>query len=224
MSTKTDLCNIAVANLGETILISDIDTDQGATAKKCRRFLSLAIVGALSDFPWSFARAVTDLSLLSGQESELYEFVYAYPNDCLEPRSIVIPNSPIGLYYRYYPYFFNGVAGIETAPPEFLRPNFIKGLSADGKSRVILTNYQDAKLLYTKNVEDEVQLWPSPFFEAVAWRLTAYLAMPVAQSPSLAQSAMQQYQQLIAVAAAQDFRGENAPNTPLPESVSSRLI
>lgn len=224
MSTKTDLCNIALANLGETIQIADIDTDKSASAKKCRQFLDLTIRGALSDFPWTFARGVVDLAILSDQESELYEYIYAYPNDCLEPRSIVIPNSPIGLYYRYYPYFFNGASGIETAPPEFLRPNFEKGLSADGKSRTIMTNYESAKLLYTKDVQDELQLWPTAFFEAVAWRLSAYLAMPVAQSPSLAESARAQYNMLISIAAAQDERGQNAPNTPLPESVTSRLV
>ena len=224
MSTKTDLCNIALANLGETIQISDIDTDKGASAKKCRQFLDLSIRGALSDFPWSFARGVVDLAILADQSSDLYEYIYAYPSDCLEPRSIIIPNTPIGLYYRYYPYFFSGSSGIETAPPEFLRPNFEKGLSADGKVRTIMTNYEGAQLLYTKDVKDQLQLWPSTFFEAVAWRLTAYLAMPVAQSPSLAESARNQFNMLISMAAAQDERGQNAPSTPLPESITSRLV
>lgn len=225
MPTKTELCNIALSNLGETILISDIETDQSASAKKCRTFLSMAIQGSMADFPWSFARGVKDLALLSGEESEQYEYVYSYPQDCLEPRSIVIPNTPIGLYYRYYPYFFYGEGyGIETAPPEFLRPNFVKGLTADGKNRTILTNFEDARLLYTKNMEDEIQLWPNAFFEAVCWKMTAYLAMPVAQSPALAEQARQTYSGLIQIAGAQDFRGENSPNTPLPETMTSRLI
>lgn len=225
MATKTDLCNIALANLGETIQISDIDTDQGASARKCRTFLPMAVTTVLSDFPWTFARGVKNLSLLSDQESDIYEYIYSYPQDCLEPRSIVIPNQPIGLYYRYYPYFFEGQgSGLETAPPEFMRPNFEKGLSNDGKSRVILTNFQDAQLLYTKNVEDEIQLWPISFFEAVAWRLSAYLAMPVAQSPSLGQAALASYRESMQLAAAQDMRGENAPGTPLPETMTARLV
>ena len=108
MTTKTDLCNIALGNFGETVVIADIDTDQSASAKKCRTFIPLAIKGAIADFPWTFARGVTDLALLSGEESDIYEYVYSFPADCFEPRAIVIPNMPIGLYYRYYPYYFIG--------------------------------------------------------------------------------------------------------------------
>jgi hypothetical protein len=225
MYSETIICNIALANIGQTTQIVDLATEESKAAKQCRLFYPLARDNALSDYPWTFAREVVELALLADEEDETdYNYIYAFPDDCLEPRSIVIPNIPIGLYYRYYPeFFFAGLNGnTETSAPEYLRPSFEKGVSKDKKTRTIITNCENAKLLYTRRVE-ETHLWTSSFAETVAWRLAAYLASPLAQSLKLGQNAMAQYNTLIQQASSQDARGENTPLYPLPESVTSRL-
>lgn len=225
MYNETIICNIALSNIGQTTEIVDLDTEDSKAAKKCRLFYPLARDNALSDYPWTFARQVVDLAILEGEEDQTdYNFVYAFPQDCLEPRSIVVPNIPIGLYYRFYPaFFFAGLNGnTETSVPEFLRPSFEKGVASDKKSRTIITNCENAKLLYTRKVT-ETYLFSSSFAETIAWRLSAYLATPLAQSIKLGTNAMNQYNTLIQQASSQDARGENTPLYPLPESITSRL-
>ena len=144
MYSETIICNIALANIGQTTQIVDLATEESKAAKMCRMFYPLARDNALSDYPWTFAREVVELAILSNEDEETdYNFIYAFPDDCLEPRSIVVPNVPIGLYYQFYPaFFFAGLNGnTETSVPEYLRPSFEKGVSNDKKSRTIITNY-----------------------------------------------------------------------------------
>ena len=225
MYSDTIICNIALANIGQTTQIVDLATESSKAAKQCRLFYPLARDNALSDYPWTFAREVVELALLANEEEGTdYNYIYAFPEDCLEPRSIVVPNIPIGLYYRYYPdFFFGGLSGnTETSVPEYLRPSFQKGVSKDKKTRTINTNCENAKLLYTRRTT-ETHLWTSSFAETVGWRLSAYLSSPIAQSIKLGRNAMSQYNTMIQQASSQDARGENTPLTPLPESVTSRL-
>ena len=146
MYSETIICNIALANIGQTTQIVDLATEESKAAKMCRMFYPLARDNALSDYPWTFAREVVELAILSNEDEETdYNFIYAFPDDCLEPRSIVVPNVPIGLYYQFYPaFFFAGLNGnTETSVPEYLRPSFEKGVSNDKKSRTIITNCEN---------------------------------------------------------------------------------
>lgn len=224
MLTKTEICNVALAHIGHTDSIADVETERSKAAVMCRRFYPLAVRNAISDFPWSFARKVVNLALLDGETSDKYDYVYAMPNDCLEPREIIIPNVPVGDYFTYYNSFFYGYARgpFQTSLPDEYREVFEKGVSSDGVTRTIMTNMEEARLLYTADAQN-TSLFTSAFTDAVAYRLASYLAMPLAQSQTMQNSYGQAYSLVISQAGAQDLRGENAPNEPLPDSVTSRL-
>ena len=225
MFTSTEICNIALNHIGQTNEITDLETETSKAAKKCRTFYNLALTSILSDFPWSFARRTTTLALLTGEESQYYSYVYAMPDDCLEPRAIIVPNIPTGEFFLYYNSFFYGYARgpLQTSLPDEYRTVFEKGLTADAKTRTIMTNQDSAMLLYTARVTN-TSLYTASFVDALALRLAAYLAMPMAQSPQLADALQQKYALAISQAGAQDLRGENSPNEPIPDSVVARLF
>ena len=81
--------------------------------------------------------------------------------------------------------------------------------------RAILSNQEQAELVYTVRVEDTTY-FPQMFVNALAWRLAAELAMGLQARPENYSSAMQNYQMTISQAQALAF--EESEEGPVPES------
>ena len=233
--TELDICNLALSHIKQTNQLSRFDrtnsmnTDNTKVGRACLQFYNLALDTILADFPWSIARRVIELTRLENETSDYYDYVYAYPEDCLEPRAIVVPNVPAGEYFYYYNSFFYGYARgpLQTSLPDDYRVVFEKGLTtnfevADGPSRTIMTNQDEARLLYTARITNPA-LYTSSFIEGFSYKLAAYLANPIANSPKLGEAMAASYQQTISQAAAQDLRGDNSPHEPIPDTITARL-
>ena len=83
--TELDLCNNALALIGQGSHISSLDENR-KEADACKRFLPVTIARCLDKFNWSFARrdeVITDDFLLSNALCLPWHFVYRLPDDVM---------------------------------------------------------------------------------------------------------------------------------------------
>jgi hypothetical protein len=216
MTTKTDICNLAIGYAGITTDIDDVDVDQTAEAIQCRRIYQTYLESTLDDFPWSFARATRKLTKMD-ETDPYYSQVYAFPSDCLSPVSVIREDmqvSDIDLYYYQNPIsnvLNDQVSGIK----------FIKGVSKNGDQRTILTNYEDAYLLY-KKVQNDPAVYPRNFIDALAQRIASFLALTLVQSDSKAKTLISMYESTGSNATLRDAQGQNSITQQMSPSARAR--
>lgn len=191
--TDTDICNQALAHLGQTRFLSDLDTDRGTAATLCRTFFDTMRESVFSEYPWSRATKTAALDLIEElDDDEEWDFKYRYPVDCLFARRIQSD-------YR-------------TDSADSRIPYRVV-LDDDG-TVVILTDREDARLEYTVRVDDVSQ---DP--AKVALAQSSYLAFLLAPGLTggdpfkLGQRAANTYASIIAGAKANDA-SEETPDQP----------
>jgi hypothetical protein len=183
MESTVSLYNLALARLGgdQTPLnISSIEDD--AVGVLCKNLFPHVLSLSLARYDWSFARKRVALAELPGQrpENELYAYAYRIPADCLRPLRL------------------DGYGGINRAPEYVIEGN------------AILTNVEQAVLLYSANVTDP-RVWPPEFSDALAWMLAGEISSARLNDPQKQQMCWQAYQTSIANAIALDQARQNAP-------------
>lgn len=83
MYTQTEVCNMALALVGEGHMIDDID-EHSVTAEACKRFYNICLDSCNGACNWSFARrdeVIDDSYLLSDVVALPYRFAYRLPED-----------------------------------------------------------------------------------------------------------------------------------------------
>lgn len=90
MASKTEICNQALALLGEDLLTTDVEVDQTPRAVLCRLTYDTALDALLILNPWTFAIVRKELTQLNEPPNFDYEVAYALPNNpwCLRPLEI----------------------------------------------------------------------------------------------------------------------------------------
>lgn len=159
--SEAQLCNVALLRIGERQLIDDLDEDT-APAKACKALYAHARDEVLEAAWWNWATRRAVLALLDGETRTGWGYVYALPDDCLAARSI-----------------YTGT----RSPSARQRIPFSMEMGATG--RVLLTDMEDAELVYTARVTT-VALFPTSFADAVAWRLAVDLVLAIPVKPQLA--------------------------------------
>ena len=168
MANQADICNLAIARIGEREFISNIDEDTG-TARACKVLYTNALEVQLASFHWPFAKKSAVLTAADVADREDWGYTYQLPSDCLIVRHIW--------------------SGSRT-PDASARVPFELELDADSYGRVLLTDMASAQIVYTKRLTTAVN-FPPLFVDALAWRLASELAMTVANRPDLAVRAAQ---------------------------------
>lgn len=78
-----DICNRALARLGEKPNISSINPPEGSVAAEhCARFYPMVLATLLERHPWTFARKRQRLALTSFAPGR-WEYAYTKPHDCV---------------------------------------------------------------------------------------------------------------------------------------------
>lgn len=159
MASPIDICNLALAHLGETPNLSSIDPPEGsAHAEACARFYPIARDVAVEAINWPFAMARVVLAELTPAEPVTsWLFAYALPADYVKAVGVVQP----------------GVLDEEQDSSQFV----IEG-------RVIYTNAETATLRYVQKQTDTTK-WPAEFVVAVSWLLASYLAGAICEDKSV---------------------------------------
>lgn len=157
MASIVDICNLALAHLGNKAqLVSISPLDGSVESDYCARFYPIARDEILELNDWTFARTRASLSLLSVNPSETWTYAYALPSDCMVPRRIVSGNASMD----------------EDDSSDF-----------DIEGGTLLTSKESAKLIYTRPMEDPTKFTPG-FITGVSYKLAAYLAGPILRGES----------------------------------------
>ena len=195
MSSITHICNLALQRIGKPA-IQDVNDLQNSSARYCKNFWDHCRDEVLQGADWGFANQLVALAEV-GTAPPGWQFSYQQPTNCLKAREIVRANP-------------------QSKPIPFQRI-----ASDDGNSVRIVTNQQAAWLSFTARILNPV-VYPTTFQEALAWRLAAELAWPLAKDKKRANECQQFYQTALSAASTVDANQAVAQESALPDSILAR--
>jgi hypothetical protein len=150
--TTTEIANMALGHVGVGREIADLDTENSAEAKACRRFFENTAKVAQRDFEWAFNKKVVTLGLVEEDPTDEWGYSYREPSDCLFIRRLI-----------------NGARSLSADT----RVPFEKAVDTSGG--LIYTDMEDAVAEYTF-YQDNLALWPDDFALAHSLLLAARIA------------------------------------------------
>jgi len=217
MTSQVEIANLALANLGNARGIDSFN-EESAEAAVVSRFFNLSLERTLAEFPWPFATKSQTLALTTDSHPE-WDYVYAYPNDCLSAQYIATE----GLANLHGSWRELEMEWENRTPvhPARLRVRFQVALSPSGNGRVILTNEDDAILIYTAQVTDPT-IYPPNFTEALVHRLAYDVCMPITADAQLKQAILEQYRLVVGAAKATAFNESEEGREPDAEFLRVR--
>jgi len=176
MATEIDICNLALAHLGDDATIASIKPPEGsAQAENAARFYPIARNALLETHTWNFASKRVALATTTNT-LEQWEYAYVAPADMMTPLAIISPtaqndystrmssgDTPGGITSNYSPTI---VAGHYT-PQQFA----VEGI-------YIYSNQENALLRYQSIVTDPSKFSPL-FVVTLSWHLASMLAGPI---------------------------------------------
>lgn len=155
MASEVDICNLALARLGDDATIASINPPEGsAQAEHCARFYPIARDSLLEMHNWKFATRRARLAQLA-MDSWNWAFAYAEPTGTLKLLSI-LPAS----------------ASSDDEGEQFDTMGDASGAA------LILTDLEEATAMFIARVTDTTKFSPL-FIDALAWLLASHIAGPV---------------------------------------------
>jgi hypothetical protein len=206
VASSVDICNLALAHLGDEALVSAIEPPDGSVqAMHCQRFYPIARDALLSMHPWGFAtRRAALVAIVNAAQPPQWAFSYALPNLCLAPKRVLLPDSPL-----------------DAEGEDFL----IETL-ADG-TPVLYTNAEYATLVFTASVSDTTKFTPLAV-NALARLLASYLAGPIIKGDAGKKESAAHYKAFLQIdfplAAGADANAQKRSDYPdfTPSSIGAR--
>lgn len=163
MATAIDICNLALAHLGDSATVSSITPPEGsAQAEHCARFYPIARDSLLERHNWNFATLRRTLALLASPAPPEWGYVYDVPSDVLRVLAVYSPDASDELIE-------SGVA---------VPQNFVRGIYDLTDTPAIFSDTEGAVLRYVQKVADPNRFSPL-FVDALSYQLAGYLAGPV---------------------------------------------
>lgn len=173
MASEVDVCNLALARLGDNATVASIDPPEGsAQAEHCARFYAIARDSLLEMHAWKFATRRVQLAKLTVPSWD-WSFAYAEPAGTLK---------------------LLGVLSATASNDDETQPYEVE--SDTNGTAIILTNQEDASLRFVARVTDTTKFSPL-FVDALAWLLASYLAGPVLKGDAGAAAAKSSYQHFL---------------------------
>lgn len=173
MASEVDICNLALAHLGDEATVASLSPPEGsAQADHCARFYPIARDALLQMHPWGFASQEINLAVTTATRNR-WAYCYAQPNDMLAARAIVPIFDAQALPAGCIPHSFEAVAAAISPAPQ----PFVCEADADG-TLLICTNQPTAILRYTARVTDTTKFSPL-FITTLSWYLASMLAGPL---------------------------------------------
>lgn len=190
------VCNMALSHIGKDSI--QLLTEASVQAEACNTFYENSRDAALEAVDWNFARHRQSLALLVETPPDDWTFVYSYPSNCVRILRLAhVMRNP----RRPYPF--------EVA------------LNAAGDAKVVLSDVQDARAVYTRRITNE-NLFPPLFVEMFAYKLAAAIAIPLTRSPEIAESMEKMFNLKKSIAAAQTMNEGDDDDTVESEFVAAR--
>ena len=194
MATEVNICNLALAHLGDDATIASLSPPEGsAQAEKAARFYPIARNTLLEMHTWNFASKRGNLALTTNSLDQ-WDYAYVAPADMMSPVAVISPtaqndyatrmsagDTPGGITSNYAPTI---VAGQYT-PQQF---------SLEGD--LIYTNQENAMLRYQAFITDP-SLFSPLFVITLSWHLASMLAGPVIKGDQGAAEAKRSSQMMV---------------------------
>ena len=184
--SKVKIANMALSNIGTKSTIESL-TEDSSEAQQASLHYDYARAVALSAFPWSFATKRVTLATHADATTTDYSFRYQYPADCFVARELENPLGP----------------DADPVP-------FAVEMSLNGTTKTILTNLNDAVLIYT--FDQEITSLFTPYFvRTLSFMLGHLMAYALTGKQSVAADMWNQYRFMIGQASASDANERVAP-------------
>ena len=201
MASEVDICNLALARLGDNATVASIDPPEGsAQAEHCARFYPVARDSLLEMHAWKFATRRVLLAQLA-TDTWNWSFAYAEPTGVLKLLA-VLPASASG----------------DAESQEY-------EAETDGNGTpIILTNQEGASLRYVAHVTDTTGFSPL-FVDALAWLLASYLAGPVLKGDAgaaMAKACLQSFMLVLSNAKTSDANQRKVRPEHKPDWIAGR--
>lgn len=178
-ASEVEICNLALDAVGTRSTIASL-TESSAEARACSRQYRAARDSVLAAAHWNFARKQVALAVLkdgtvtpSQNVPTPWTYEYAYPSDCISARYLM-------------PSVMDTLSQTRVLANEMSR--FIVSSDVDSfnaPNKVILTNLDQAILVYTMRLEDP-SLYDEQFTTAFSYFLGAKLALALTGDKALA--------------------------------------
>lgn len=168
MASQVSICNMALAEIGKQQITSLVDSSPEAF--QCNLFWDQAREALLREHTWSFSKRNKVLTLTADPAVLGWQYIYAYPDECLYIRRLYNVYSLPGVMDEY-----------ETA------------LSSETESRVIYTNTDQAYIEYTARITDPTLFDPT-FTETLKYKLASLIVKPLTGSDSMSNDLLGKYQ------------------------------
>ncbi len=198
--SNVQIANMALGHIGARDNIESFD-DNRVEAKAVSIWFDHCRVKTLEAFDWTFARRRRTLALDSEDAPEDWGFRYQYPDDCLKARSIVNP----------YFYAYGLIDPRYSWAASDLVPFQIE-MSSDLERKTILTDMDDAVLLYTANVSDP-SMFTNEFVSAFSYALASDIAYKLTGKNNLKEAMYKQFVYQLAAAQASDANEQGQRRT-----------
>lgn len=176
MASEVEICNQALAHLGDNATVSTITPPDGsAQAEHCARFYPAMRDSLLEMHTWDFAVTRSSLALLSTNATG-WTYTYAAPANVLTLLAILDPAAPddYSAAIQSSTWYDPPILSVGQYTPQPFQGEIDPITGAD----LILTNQVNATARYTKRVTDVTKFSPL-FVRCLGWLLSAELAGPV---------------------------------------------
>jgi hypothetical protein len=197
MASKVDIWNMALSHIGHRANIADPD-ESSVEANHCRRFYPIALATLLERYDWRFASRRENLAEVANPSSA-WGFAYSLPNQCLAPRTVLLP----------------GGSDDDEQP-------FTVESDASGAA-VLYSDAEDAVLRYTGEITDTNRLTPL-FLVALSYELGALLVGPIPKDIKLKKAMLDAATYYAGLASASDANASKSDTVAdfIPSSLAAR--
>lgn len=177
MSSEVEICNLALAHLGDSATVASINPPEGsAQAEHCQRWYPIARNSLLELQEWNFATTRALLAELVNPFPQ-WQHAYARPSDCLKVLAILPADATSDLAQTFpTDCLYHGAT--PRACTIYTPQDFATEIDTGTGNQIILTNQANAMMRYTRAVTDTSKFSPL-FTDALGWYLAGYLAGPV---------------------------------------------
>lgn len=176
MASEVEICNLALAHLGDNATVATINPPDGsAQAEHCARFYPMARDALLEMHTWDFTMSRVALALLSANAAG-WAYTYAAPANVLSMIAILDPAAPddYSATVQSSTWYDPPILSVGQYTPQAFQVEIDNITGAD----IILTDQVNATARYSKRVTDTTKFSPS-FVRALTWMLASELAGPV---------------------------------------------
>lgn len=199
MASPVDIANMGLYRAGSSIRITSLtdSTEKTDAVRQAAFFWPLVRDQVLQSAPWGCARKCLALALDPDTTYPGYQYVYQYPDDCLQAVAVCDSGGLRGPSYWMSWWGCRLTSGF-TAP----KVPFQVGTSADGQRNVIMTDIAGAYLYYI--FRQTVTNTYSPLLtDAMGWKMGVELGSAVNANAGRVTRCIQMYEPTLSRAMAQ---------------------